>query len=182
MLPPPPPGASATLAFGPASPYPAGDEPARFEFQEGRVLRRVVRYHGGPIPSFAHIEWRNPMADTGRIGGEIFLASYVASGLLGVLCVSVPRCTQSGLGWLLVPVVGPLVAMLSPQSSEGYAALTLDALAQAGGMALVIASVVATPRAYVVEEYARREQPRRARWTILPGAPGAGVSLSVTGF
>ena len=52
-------------------------------------------------------------------------------------------------GWLWIPVLGPLVQMTQDDSSLGNGALTLDALAQAAGVAMLVAGFV-YPRTLLV--------------------------------
>jgi hypothetical protein len=145
-----------------------------------RVRRRVVPYNGGPIPPNAHLE-EQPITGLIIAGSVLFGVSYVPSAFAALLCVS---CSSSGIGWLGVPVVGPLITLGFPQSEEGARLLVLDAIFQIGGVGMLIAGLAVRNRVLVVDEYARREQPRRTQWAFAPGAPGApaGLSFALTHF
>lgn len=151
---------------------------------QGRARQRVVPYSGGPIPPGAHIEERGVPGLT--IAGSItFGIFYGASLFTGVLCTG-SSCGSSGLGWLMVPVAGPIIALAGyPQTEEGARLLVLDTIFQAAGAGMLIAGVAARHQVLVYDSVART-RPRRgiADWALTPGAPGtpAGLSLAFTHF
>ena len=143
---------------------------------------RVVPYNGGPIPPGATLRTHRR---TGlAIGGAVmFGVPYLISAAIGAACLD-SRYGCLPAGWLLVPVVGPIITGVQ---TNGLALSfgVIDALLQAGGITMFVIGVAVTNQELVM--YAQNEQHdreaearrRRAQWSIVPSAAGANVGLTL---
>jgi hypothetical protein len=152
--------------------------------------RRVVDYHGGPIPPGATLETQRP---TGLLvaGGIGFGAMYLTSVLNAALGTGFVSCsTGSGCDYLYIPVVGPFVTMGSGRFTGGdMFFLGLDGVVQTAGVAIFVIGMVRARQVLVFDGTAQHSEPRRLasrhpEWSLVPTAPGAtaGATLSVIGF
>jgi len=83
-----------------------------------------------------------------------------------------PNYSGANESWLWIPVLGPFLQMTESNSTLGNGALTLDALAQASGVAMFIAGIV-YPRTILVRN-------DLASMTVVPmkvGMEGSGMGL-----
>lgn len=147
--------------------------------------RRVVEYHGGPIPRGATLETHRPMALVvgGAVvfGGLYLISVLTASGSGGLISCS----GGCGGGWLYAPIVGPFVVMGSGMRSTGdQIVLAIDGIFQTAGVVGFIVGMLRTQQVLVFTDYARNDHPSRPQWMLTPGAPGAsiGATLSVMRF
>jgi hypothetical protein len=179
-----PPSAVDRGAPYPQAAWSAGNVPV---LTRRRGPRRVVDYRGGPIPMGMHLETRRPHGLV--IAGAItFGASYIGGALSLAACSGIvtTSCTP-GMGWLLVPVVGPFIAVGFAQTTESRALLVIDGVAQAAGLAMMLGGIFTARTVLVEDPYARngpsRRVPPRVQWSVVPagpvGTPGATFTLAV---
>lgn len=153
---------------------------------------RSIDYHGGPIPRGARLESER---STGILvgGGLMFGIAYIyafSTAFQRNLMCSGPCANNQG--WMYVPILGPFAMMTyGGLSQDQTIVLVTDGILQAVGFAGLVFGFLHTNEVLVVNEYAadgeprtRRVQDRRARWAVLPGAPGApaGLSFAMTSF
>jgi len=93
---------------------------------------------------------------------------------------TVTTCSSPS-GWLLVPLVGPWIALGGSDASSrgaGYqAALVIDGLTQVSGLAMVIVGIALRRPLAEVPLHPRGTA---SVWRLLPGAPGTAAGLSLT--
>ena len=135
-------------------------------------------YDGGPVPAGMHVEER-PRRGLTITGGVLFGVSYGLSATVGILGLS--DRSSDGLGWFLVPALGPVIwALTSNRDGDGLgvAYATLDTIVQCGALAMWIYGALNPSRVLVPNGYADA----RPRWLVTPGAAGAGrgVTFSAT--
>ena len=163
--PPPYPGQYPPPGYPPGQPYypyaPQGVAPwgPRFitDWQEGM-----------PIPYGYH---QTKRARRGLVvaGSIVFGVTYLYTAMLAAESPSSSRGDES---WLYLPVLGPLLQMTQADSRWGTGVLTLDALAQASGVAMFIAGMI-YPRTILVRS-------DLASMTVVPmkiGMEGSGLEL-----
>ncbi len=183
---PPPPG-YAQPAY---PPQPAYGQPAyspgygATQYYPQRMFqRRIVDYHGGPVPPGARLETRRSAALM-ITGGVVFALAYAVS-ILDSSCAYSSSCSGQ---WLYVPMAGPFIALgIGPHSATDQALLVVDGILQIGGVAAFVAGMLVTHQVLVYVDYANdahRPPARRAEWMLTPGAPGAalGATLSLARF
>lgn len=157
--PPPPPPAQV-------QPAPQARPPATF----GYTAPRRVKYGGGPIPDYAHLE-TEPRKGLVIAGAVVFGVAYVGSLLAAIgYCGPGSTCVN---GALYVPLVGPFIVAAQAPSSGGATLAAFDGVVQLSGLGLVIAGFVA-PEKFVVW----RDEDARASLTVVPGG-GGGVGLAL---
>lgn len=192
--PPPPPGAQVPLPPPPppdgAAPWPQAVYPQGYPmgypvmYPQPMMLQRpmLVPYDGGPVPPGARVVRR---VRGGLIGGgaAMFGSAWFTSLIVG-LSVSDARYADSdekAMGWLAVPVIGPLItgAAMRDVSSSGWTLLLFDTLLQGGGLAMFIYGIT-HPAQYLSYDGVRAAQ-RGPRWSFAPGtSAGPGATFALT--
>lgn len=181
LPPPPPPDGAAPwpqTAYQPG--YPVGYPVA---YAQPYLMQRptLIPYDGGPVPQGARVVSRSR---SGLIAGgaSMFGSAWFTSLIVG-LSVSDSRYASSdekALGWLAIPVVGPLItgAALRDVSSSGWTLIIFDTLLQSGGLAMLIYGMT-HPAQYLSYDAPRAAQ-RGPRWSFVPGtAAGPGGTFSL---
>ena len=159
--PPPPPGYYPPPAYGPPPGYPPPPPP-----KDDRPHEIDDWEEGDPIPP--GYTPRGRMRKGLVIGGAVTLgAVWVVNVLVTSIAISIEEADEdlsSSTGsvdtvkpedWapLYVPVAGPFIAMATLKASgSGIAVLAIDGVAQAGGLAMLIAGV-ATEKTVLVRDY-----------------------------
>lgn len=129
-----------------------------------------VRYEGGPIPTYAHIE-TTPRKGLIIGGAAVLGASYLASVFAAMIyCGPGVECQNGGL---YIPVIGPFIVAAQAPSSGGATLAAFDGVLQLSGLGLIIAGFVA-PEKFVVWQ----DSDAQASLTIVPGG-GGGVGLAL---
>lgn len=145
------------------------------------VPTRPVRYHDGdPVPPGARITTTN---DRGLIvAGSLTLGiPWVVSALIGSLALGNPPYSDSerALGWLMAPVIGPIVTLALLDDFSGFAGsqLVLDAVTQAAGLTMLIVGLAADRKWLVFDG----PTPAGMRLGFAPSAAGhPGLSVGLT--
>lgn len=154
-LPPPPPTAQP-----PATPRPG--------VSLGYSAPRRVKYGGGPIPEYAHLE-TEPRKGFIIAGAAVLGASYAMSVLAGIgYCGPGRECVNGGL---YIPIVGPFIVAAQAPSTGGAALATFDGVVQLAGLGLLITGFLA-PDQFVVWQ----DADAHASLTLVPGG-GGGVGV-----
>lgn len=123
-----------------------------------------VRYGGGEIPAYAHIE-TEPRKGLLIAGAAVLGASYAVSLLFAFgYCGPGSECVN---GALYIPVIGPFIVAAMAPSTGGATLAAFDGIVQLGGLGLLIAGFVA-PEKFVVWQ----DADARASLTIVPGGGG----------
>lgn len=161
VTPPPPPPQPAQV-----QPQPGYQPPATL----GYTAPRRVKYGGGEIPAYAHIE-TEPRKGLIIAGAAVLGASYVASVFAAMLyCGPGSECINGGL---YIPIIGPFIVAAQAPSSGGATLAAFDGLVQCAGLGLLIAGFVA-PEKFVVWQ----DSDARASLTVVPGGGGlVGMTL-----
>jgi hypothetical protein len=102
------------------------------------------------------------------LGGALFGLPYLG-GVVGLGCCG---NNANGLGWLVVPIGGPFVASGLVQTDGERAALIVDGVVQAAGLAVLLVAVFTPHQVLVDDPYVATGTPGFA-WRIAPGSPGA---------
>jgi hypothetical protein len=183
---PPPPVAQPAVPDQPPAPYPGQYPPPGYPppgYPPGQPYYPYVPQNvappwaprfitdwqqGNPIPYGYHPVTR---ARRGLViaGSIVFGATYLYTAALASESPSSSRGDES---WLYLPVLGPLVQMTQTDSRWGTGVLTLDALAQAAGVAMFISGFV-FPRTILVRN-------DLASMTVVPmkiGLDGSGLGF-----
>jgi hypothetical protein len=163
-LPPPPPPPAQVQPQ--AQPQPGYHPPATL----GYTPPRRVRYEGGEVPAYAHIETQ-PRKGLVISGAAVLGAAYLASIFAAIAyCGPGRECINGGL---YVPVVGPFIVAAQAPSSGGATLAAFDGIVQLGGLGLIIAGFAA-PERFVVWQ----DADAHASLTVVPGG-GGGVGLAL---
>ena len=177
---PPPPVAQPAIPDQPPPPYPGqypppGYPPGQpyYPYVPQSVAPwgpRVITdwQEGMPIPYGYHQQTR---ARRGLViaGSIVFGVTYLYTA---ELAADSPNSRGANESWLWIPVLGPLLQMTETDSTLGNGALTLDALAQASGAAMLIAGFI-FPRTILVRS-------DLASMTVAPmriGPEGSGLGV-----
>lgn len=166
--------APAGTALPPPPPPPAQAQPQAQGYRPPATLGytppRRVRYEGGEIPAYAHIE-TTPRKGLVIAGAAVLGASYLASVFAAIgYCGPGRECINGGL---YVPVVGPFIVAAQAPSSGGATLAAFDGIVQLGGLGLIIAGFAA-PEQFVVW----KDADAQASLTVVPGG-GGGVGLAL---
>jgi len=168
VLPPPPPPPAQAQPQPPAQPQ--AQPGYRPSATLGYTAPRRVRYEGGEIPAYAHIE-TTPRKGLIIAGAAVLGASYLISVIAAIgYCGPGRECVNGGL---YIPVVGPFIVAAQAPSSGGATLAAFDGIVQLGGLGLIIAGFVA-PEQFVVW----RDADAQASLTVVPGG-GGGVGLAL---
>jgi hypothetical protein len=156
-LPPPPPPPSA-------QPQPAYRPPVTL----GYTAPHRVRYGGGEIPAYAHIE-TEPRKGLVIAGAVVLGASYALTLLAAIgYCGPGSECIN---GALYIPLIGPFIVAAQAPTSGGATLAAFDGVVQAAGLGLLIAGFVA-PEKFVVWQ----DADAHASLSLVPGG-GGGVGM-----
>ncbi|MFO0597871.1 MAG: hypothetical protein U0228_21395 [Myxococcaceae bacterium] len=158
--PPPPPSAQAPTA----QPRTGYQPPVTLGYQ----APRRVKYEGGLIPEYAHIE-TEPRKGLIISGAAVLGASYALSVLVAIGYCGPGRECQNGA--LYIPVVGPFIVAAMAPSTGGATLAAFDGVVQLAGLGLLIAGFAA-PEKFVVW----RDADAHASLSLVPGG-GGGVGV-----
>ena len=130
---------------------------------------RVTRYDPTlPIPPGYHLEQR-PVSGLIATGVALFGGTYLTSAFVGASALAEDTDVDE-LGLLLVPVIGPLLAVETGEPEGAPAAvLVVDSLAQATGGALLVASIFARKEKLVRDDVRTEPLLRGAEIDVGPG-------------
>ncbi|MFT3710790.1 MAG: hypothetical protein QM817_24465 [Archangium sp.] len=174
--------AVALFSFGAlaqeVSPPPPPPPPAQVQPQQqpgyrppatlGYSAPHRVRYGGGEIPAYAHIE-TEPRKGLLIAGAAVLGASYAVTLLFAIgYCGPGSECVN---GALYIPIVGPFIVAAQAPSSGGATLAAFDGVVQLGGLALLVAGFVA-PEKFVVWQ----DSDAQASLSFVPGG-GGGVGM-----
>jgi hypothetical protein len=167
----PPPGAYPPGAYPPPQGYypPGAPPPGPREIKDWD--------EGDPIPNGYH-KTTKIRAGLAIAGGVTFGIVYVVTAFAGALVSDVGNSNATRSAKLLfIPVAGPFTLLGATPSATGNFFLVLDGLAQAGGVAMLVAGIAA-PRTTVV-----RNDISKLTLTPKPmtfGLHGAGMGIEGT--
>jgi hypothetical protein len=134
----------------------------------GYTAPRRVRYGGGPIPEYAHIE-TEPRKGLVISGAAVLGASYAITVLVAIgYCGPGSECVN---GALYIPVIGPFIVAAQAPSTGGATLAAFDGIVQVTGLGLLIAGFVA-PEKFVVWQ----DADAHASLSVVPGG-GGGVGM-----
>lgn len=146
--------------------------------------RRVVEYHGGPIPPGATLETQRPLGLI--VGGSVaFGALYLTSVLNAAAGSGFVTCGPgSGCDYLYIPIVGPFITMgAGSYSGSDLFILGLDGVVQTAGVAAFVIGMLRSHEVLVFNGYPRASTARpstRPQWSLMPGAPSASAGATFT--
>ncbi len=181
--PPPPldPPQQGAPVYAPQQGTPVYMAPPPGPMQGGYRLTRpvLVPYEeGSPVPPGARLVTR-PRVGLIVAGSVIFGTLWLTTAMFGTLFSEGHRSSSQPELWLVLPVLGPLAYMAAEDRVSTAAGfwLTLDALAQGAGLAMLIVGVV-RPGQYVAYD---RVAAVRPTWMVAPGFAGMpGASFRMT--
>lgn len=169
--PPPPPGFEGQVA--PAAPVPQGYY-VPMAAPPAAGPRRITDWEPGePIPPGYH-----PIT---RVRTGLVIGGSVTFGVIYVLNVMVAAIAHdvgtSKLTPLYVPIAGPFIQMGTTSSAIGNFWLVLDGLAQAGGVAMLIAGIAAPKTLLVRNDLAKQKKLELMPTPMTFGSNSAGFGL-----
>lgn len=175
-LPPPP----VPLAL------PPGPPPPRYP------QYRRQPYRGGPIPSGALLR-QNPHPYLLGIGETALALGYAAAVVASLSALYGTPCEERTVPWNLVPIVGPLLAIVAFETNRtagpcsyvtaSYAQSFVEshiviAVFQIGG-ALTFAAAHLFPERWLLVPLDTPSQQHRVSWSLFPGAHGSEAGLTL---
>ncbi len=150
-----------------------GDEPKARELRDGDVVDLVA---GQPLPAGFRLEKRSRKGLV--LAGALISSMSYATALPGVALCNLAGCGGSQ-NWLLIPLVGPLFQMAHTTNPFGNVVLAGDAIAQLGGLAMVIYGLAA-PRLVLVKGEAAGGAGGQGTVTVVPVLAPGRLGLAAT--